>query len=111
MVKKQLLWVCVLITLGIIFKPSTIQILSSEQMTAIFVDLHLAKGLVLLQEEEQAAPSVFMSYVPAICEAHKTDYDTFYRSTQYYIVHRPQKLADIYNAVVQELAQLETPIE
>lgn len=108
-VSNLTLWVFTLLVLSSAPKPSPAPVLSQEQMTAILVDLHLAKALATAHTEDEAAASL-VQYAPAICQAHATDWETIYQSTQYYLAH-PKQLRRILKAVTQELTALQVQPE
>ncbi|MCX7743655.1 MAG: DUF4296 domain-containing protein [Flavobacteriales bacterium] len=74
-------------------------ILSADQMKAILVDIHLAKGA----RTQQLLPDEFMKnpdkVLFEITQAHHTDTITFQASYQYYVA-RPEQFQKIYKQVI-----------
>lgn len=77
-------------------------ILSPEQMKAILVDIHLAKGArtqQLLPDELMKNPDKVLL---EITRAHNTDTTAFQASYRYY-VSRPEQFQKIYKQVITTL--------
>lgn len=78
------------------------EILSPDQMKAILIEVHLAKGARmqhLLPEEFTKNPDRVLL---EITEAHHTDTTTFQASYRYYLA-RPEEFKKIYEEVIAAL--------